>query len=82
MLSASSKGMSRTFLTPRALAAALRLTLRSPGTMSRTYSFLLVLETRFLVILWRSMPVAAEASAVWTVSFFEMNLCQTPCSFR
>lgn len=81
MLSASSKGMSRTFLTPRALAASLRLTLRSPGTISRTYS-LLVLEMRFLVILWRSMPVAAEASEVWTVSFFEMNLCQTPCSFR
>jgi hypothetical protein len=60
--------MSLTFLTPRALAAALRLTLLSPGTMRRTYSFLLVLETRFLVILWRSMPVASEASAVWIVA--------------
>jgi hypothetical protein len=74
--------MSLTFLTPRALAASLRLTLLSPGTISRTNSFLLVLETRFFVILWRSMPVAAEASAVWTVSFFEINLCQTPCSLR
>jgi hypothetical protein len=74
--------MSRTFLTPRALAASLRLTLLSPGTISRTYSFLSVLETRFLVILWRSMPVAAEASAVWIVSSFGMNLCQTPCSLR
>jgi hypothetical protein len=74
--------MSLTFLTPRALAASLRLTLLSPGTISRTNSFLLVLETRFLVILWRSMPVAVEASAVWTVSFFEINLCQTPCSLR
>ena len=82
MLSASSKGMSLTFFTPRALAAVLRLTLRSPGTISRTCSFPLVLETRFLVILCRSMPVAAEASAVWTVSSFEMNLCQTPFSLR
>ena len=80
--SASPKGMSLTFFTPRASAAALRLTLLSPGTTRRTYSPLLVFETRFLVILWRSMPVASEASAVWTVSSLSMNLCQTPFSFR
>lgn len=80
--SASPKGMSLTFFTPRASAAALRLTLLSPGTTRRTYSPLLVFETRFLVILWRSMPVASEASAVWTVSCLSMNRCQTPFSFR
>ena len=42
----------------------------------------MVFETRFFVILWRSIPVALEASAVWTVSFFSMNLCQIPLSLR
>jgi len=82
MVSASEKGMSLTFLVPRALAAAFRSTLLSPGTTSRAYSPFRVLETRFLVILWRSMPVASEASAVCTVSDFSMNLCQIPFSSR
>lgn len=40
------------------------------------------METRFLLILWRSIPVTSEASAVWTVSSFLMNLCQMPFSAR
>ena len=69
--------MSLTFLTPRAFAASFRFTLLSPGTIRTTCSPVSVTETRFFVILWRSMPVACEASAVCTVSCFSTNLCQT-----
>ncbi len=80
--SASSKGISLMFFTPSAFAAAFRSTRLSPGTTRRAYSPSFVLETRFFVILWRSIPVALEASAVWTVSFFSMNLCQIPRFLR